>query len=305
MDLVSVASLSVPMQIVILLTLMTLLPAAVMSITPFLRIVIVLHFLRQALGTQSTPSNQVLLGLALFLTMLVMQPVIADMYHQGWEPMEAGQLTPEQAFEQGAKPLHKFLARFAREKDIKLFLEISHAPAPRTPADLELKVLIPAYILSELKTGFPDRRRAVSAVPDHRPGGGVGDALDRHGAVAAGDDLRALQDPAVRAGGWLEPGGRLADEELLLMTPETVVQIIRQALMTTFWLAAPLLAIGFIAGIVISLVQIATSMQDNAFSTIPRLLAFLAGLLFLLPWMLQRTMATRSSLFGDFGRYAR
>ena len=84
------ASLSVPMQIVIMLTLMTLLPAAVMSITPFLRIVVVLHFLRQALGTQSTPSNQVLVGLAMFLALLVMQPVIADMYHQGWEPMEAG-----------------------------------------------------------------------------------------------------------------------------------------------------------------------------------------------------------------------
>jgi flagellar biosynthetic protein FliP len=125
-----------------------------MSITPFLRIVVVLHFLRQALGTQSTPSNQVLLGLALFLALLVMQPVIADMYHQGWEPMEGGQLTPAQAIEQGAKPLHNFLVRFAREKDIRLFIEISHSPAPRTPADLELKILIPAYILSELKTGF-------------------------------------------------------------------------------------------------------------------------------------------------------
>ena len=148
------ASLSVPMQIVIMLTLMTLLPAAVMSITPFLRIVVVLHFLRQALGTQSTPSNQVLLGLALFLALLVMQPVIADMYHQGWEPMEHGTLTPGQAIEQGARPLHNFLVRFAREKDIRLFIEISHAPAPRTPADLELRILIPAYILSELKTGF-------------------------------------------------------------------------------------------------------------------------------------------------------
>ena len=148
------ASLSVPMQIVIMLTLMTLLPAAVMSITPFLRIVVVLHFLRQALGTQSTPSNQVLLGLSLFLALLVMQPVIADMYHQGWEPMENGQLTPGQAIEQGARPLHNFLVRFAREKDIRLFIEISHAPAPRTPADLELRILIPAYILSELKTGF-------------------------------------------------------------------------------------------------------------------------------------------------------
>ena len=147
-------TLSAPMQIVILLTLMTILPAAVMSITPFLRITVVLHFLRQALGTQSTPSNQVLIGLALFLTIVIVQPVVADMYHQGWEPMQAGKLSPEQAFEQGAKPLGAFLARFAREKDISLFIEIAHAPPPRSRADLDLKILIPAYILSELKTGF-------------------------------------------------------------------------------------------------------------------------------------------------------
>ena len=89
------------------------------------------------------------------------------------------------------------------------------------------------------------------------------------------------------------------------MTPDSVVHIIRQALMATFWLAAPLLAIGFVAGIVISLVQIATSMQDNAFSTIPRLVVFLAGLLFLLPWMLQRMMSYTIALLGDLGRYAR
>lgn len=147
-------TLSVPMQIVILMTLMTLLPAALMSITPFLRIVIVLHFLRQALGTQNTPSNQVLLGLAMFLALIVMQPVITDMYHQGWEPMEAGQITAQQAMDQGSKPLRQFLVRFAREKDIKLFIELSHAPAPRAPADLDLKILLPAYILSEMKAGF-------------------------------------------------------------------------------------------------------------------------------------------------------
>ena len=88
------------------------------------------------------------------------------------------------------------------------------------------------------------------------------------------------------------------------MTPETVVQIIRQALMTTFWLAAPLLAIGFIAGIVISLVQIATSIQDNAVSSIPRLTAFLAAFMLLLPWMLQKMMAYTIGLLGNLSRYA-
>jgi flagellar biosynthesis protein FliQ len=89
------------------------------------------------------------------------------------------------------------------------------------------------------------------------------------------------------------------------VTPEMAVQIIRQALMVTFWLAAPLLAIGFVAGIAISLVQIATSMQDNAFSTIPRLVAFLAALVLLLPWMMRQTVSYTTVLLGDLGRYAR
>ena len=147
-------SLGVPMQIVVLLTVLTLLPAVFMSITPFLRITIVLHFLRQALGTQTTPSNQVLVGIALFLSLLVISPVAADIYHQAWEPMQNNQLTPGQAFDAGARPLKAFLIRFAREKDVKLFVEISHAPVPRNPSDLGLDVLIPAYILSELKAGF-------------------------------------------------------------------------------------------------------------------------------------------------------
>jgi flagellar biosynthetic protein FliP len=147
-------SLSVPMQIVMLLTFLTVLPAILVSLTPFLRIAIVLHFLRQALGTQSTPSNQVLIGLSLFLTLLIIQPVAAEVYARGWQPVEKGVLTTEQGIQEGAKPLKVFLARFAREKDIRLFLEITGAPAPRTPADLDLRVLAPAYILSELKAGF-------------------------------------------------------------------------------------------------------------------------------------------------------
>lgn len=89
------------------------------------------------------------------------------------------------------------------------------------------------------------------------------------------------------------------------MTPEAAVEIIRQALMATFWLGAPLLAIGFAASIVVSLVQIATSMQDAAFATIPRLVVFLLGLLLLMPWMLQRSIGYTTALLSDFSRYAR
>jgi flagellar biosynthetic protein FliP len=147
-------SVSVPVQIVVLLTLLTFLPAVVMTITPFLRIAIVLHFLRQALGTQSTPSNQVLLGLSLFLTIVIIQPIAGDMYHKGWEPLEKNEITAGQAFEAGTKPLKTFMTRFAREKDVALFAGISHLAPPRNADELPLQVLIPAYILSELKAGF-------------------------------------------------------------------------------------------------------------------------------------------------------
>jgi flagellar biosynthetic protein FliP len=147
-------TLSAPMQILVLMTALTLLPAIVMSVTPFLRITVVLHFLRQALGTQSTPSNQVMIGLALFLTMLIMGPVSSEIYTKAWEPMEKGQMTAAQAYEEGSKPLRIFLLKFAREKDIQLFLEISRTPPPAKPAELDLKILVPAYVISELKTGF-------------------------------------------------------------------------------------------------------------------------------------------------------
>lgn len=147
-------TLSMPMQIALGLTLLTLLPAAIMAVTPFLRIVVVLHFLRQALGTQSTPSNQILIGLALFLTLFIMTPVASEINDHALQPLEGGKITMQQALTEGSKPLKTFLLRFVRERDVQLFVEVSKSPTPRTPADLDLRVLIPAYILSELKVGF-------------------------------------------------------------------------------------------------------------------------------------------------------
>jgi flagellar biosynthetic protein FliP len=147
-------TLSLPMQIALGMTLLSVLPAIIMCVTPFLRIVIVLHFLRQALGTQTAPSNQVLVGLSLFLSLLVVQPVLSDVYSHAWQPLEKGEITAEQAYDNGSAPLRKFLIRFARERDIRLFVEMSNEPPPHGPSDISLKILIPAYILSELKAGF-------------------------------------------------------------------------------------------------------------------------------------------------------
>ncbi len=142
------------MQIVFLLSALTLLPAIIMSVTPFLRITLVLHFLRQALGTQTAPSNQVLLGLALFLTALIMQPVTGQLFDNAWQPMQRGELTLSQAADKAAPTMKRFLSKYTREKDVALMLELSKQPAPKTAADLDLRVLVPAYVLSELRTGF-------------------------------------------------------------------------------------------------------------------------------------------------------
>jgi flagellar biosynthetic protein FliP len=148
------ASLGVPMQIVLLMTALTMLPAILMCVTPFLRAVVVLHFLRQALGTQTTPSNQVLVGLALFVSLLVMQPVANDIYHRSWEPLEAGKLSASDAWDLATPPIKTFLLKFAREKDIQLFIELSHSPAPAKPEDVPMTALVPAYVISELKASF-------------------------------------------------------------------------------------------------------------------------------------------------------
>jgi flagellar biosynthetic protein FliP len=148
------STLSLPLRIALSLTLLSFLPAIIISLSPFLRISVVLHFLRQALGTQSTPSNQVLIGLALFLSMVIMQPVGKEIYETAWLPMEAGRIPAQQAMGNAVQPLKKFMVRFAREKDLQLFIEITKSPAPKNPSDLDFAVVAPAYVLSELKRGF-------------------------------------------------------------------------------------------------------------------------------------------------------
>ena len=140
--------------IVILLTLLTLLPALLLSMTPFVRLLVIFHFLRQALGTQTAPTNQTLIGLSLFLTYFLMQPVGAAIGTQAVIPFQNGRITAWEALDRGAVPLRQFMLQYTREKDLALFIEMSHEPRPKQPDDLPMRVVIPAYILSELKTGF-------------------------------------------------------------------------------------------------------------------------------------------------------
>jgi flagellar biosynthetic protein FliP len=145
---------TMPVQIMILMTLLTFLPAIIISLSSFTRIIIVFHFLRQALGTQEAPSNQILIGLALFLSFFIMNPTLTAMYNNAYEPWSKGEIDQNQALERGAAPLKQFMLRSTREKDLQLFVELSGGPKPTGPDDLSMRVVMPAFMISEIKTAF-------------------------------------------------------------------------------------------------------------------------------------------------------
>jgi flagellar biosynthesis protein FliP len=146
--------LTVPLQILALLTVLTLVPAILVSVTSFTRIVIVSHFLRQALGTQTMPPNQIIIGLSLFLTFFIMQPVGEKINREALQPMIKGQMTEMQALDAASIPLREFMLRYTREKDLALFLNIAKEPRPKSSQDLPMRVVIPSFMISELKTAF-------------------------------------------------------------------------------------------------------------------------------------------------------
>ena len=145
---------STPWTILFVLTLVTLVPAILMCMTPLVRLLVVFHFLRQALGTQTAPSNPTLLGLGLMMTWFLMAPVITDVDRQAVEPYKAAKISGWEAIELGSQPVKRFLLHYAREKDLALFAAAGQIDRPNAPDDLPMRVVIPAYILSELKAGF-------------------------------------------------------------------------------------------------------------------------------------------------------
>jgi flagellar biosynthetic protein FliP len=149
-----VGTVSAPLQIVVLMTLLTFVPAALVMMTSFTRIAIVFHFLRQAIGTQEMPSNQMVIGLTLFLTAFIMAPTVTRINDLAIQPALAGRLDVTSAIERGAPPLRDFMLKQTREADLALFVDLARMPRPSSSADLPMRVVIPAYAISELKTGF-------------------------------------------------------------------------------------------------------------------------------------------------------
>ncbi len=145
---------SLPVQTLVLLTSLTFLPAILLMMTGFTRVIIVLGLLRNALGTPSTPPNQVLLGLALFLTFYVMSPVFNEIYKEAWQPLSEDKITMETALERGVQPLRVFMLEQTRETDLALYTRMAKEENFQSRDDVPMRILLPAFVTSELKTGF-------------------------------------------------------------------------------------------------------------------------------------------------------
>jgi flagellar biosynthetic protein FliP len=149
-----VGAVSAPLQIVVLMTLLTFVPAALVMMTSFTRIAIVFHFLRQALGTQEMPSNQMLTGLTLFLTVFIMAPTVTKIQDVAIRPAMDGKIDMTEAMTRSTPPLREFMLKQTRETDLALFVELAKLPRPASSTDLPMTVVIPSFAISELKTGF-------------------------------------------------------------------------------------------------------------------------------------------------------
>lgn len=145
---------AVTVQIFLLLTIMSLAPGLLIMTTSFTRISVVLSFLRTAMGTQAAPSNQVILSLSMFLTFFIMTPVWQQINKEAYQPWKAQQITQEQAMERAVKPVRTFMLSQTREKDLALFVSLSKLPQPKNAADIPTLTIIPAFMISELRTAF-------------------------------------------------------------------------------------------------------------------------------------------------------
>ncbi len=141
-------------QLIVLITVLSIAPAILVTVTAFTRIVVVLSFLRQAMGTATAPPNMVIVSLALFLTAFVMSPTLDAVYHDALQPLMNNRIDEMEAFSRATKPISAFMLKQVRDQDIKLFFDLSHTPMVATPQETPLQLLIPAFMISELRRAF-------------------------------------------------------------------------------------------------------------------------------------------------------
>ncbi len=285
--------------IILLLTVGSVAPGMLLLMTAFTRFVVVLGLTKQAIGLQTIPPPQVLVGLAMFLTFFVMAPVFGEVNEEAVQPLLAGEIDQGEAFERGFAPLRTFMLDQTRDDDLQLFIDLSGEDQPASVEEGD----DPGAGLRDL--GAADRvrhrLRDLRAVPRDRPRGLRGPDVARHDDAAPGVHLHAAQAPAVRAGRRVVAGGRVAghldQRGGCGMTDVQVIEILQGALAIGTKLSAPILITSLMIGVVISVIQTVTQIQEMSLTFVPKLVGVAVVMMVSGAWMIRELVGWVTSLW--------
>lgn len=294
---------SLPVQTLVFITSLTFIPAILLMMTSFTRIIIVFGLLRNALGTPSAPPNQVLLGLALFLTFFIMSPVIDKIYVDAYQPFSEEKISMQEALEKGAQPLREFMLRQTREADLGLFARLANTGPLQGPEAVPMRILLPAYVTSELKTAF--QIGFTIFIPFLIIDLVIASVLMALGMMMVPPATIALPFKLmlfVLVDGWQLLVGSLAQSFYSYrgkMTPESVMMMGTEAMKVALALAAPLLLVALVTGLIISILQAATQINEMTLSFIPKIIAVFIAIIIAGPWMLNLLLDYVRTLFTN------
>ena len=303
-------SVSTPIKMLLVLTILSLAPSILIMMTSFTRIIIVLHFLRTAIGTQTTPPNQVLIGLALFLTFFIMWPTFQQINKEAIQPLDKGEITQSEFFEKAEGPIREFMIKDAKIqiRDVNLFAEISGETYKDTKelSDVPFTTLVPAFILSELRKAFI--MGFLIYIPFIVIDMVVSSVLMSMGMMMLPPTTISLPFKIllfVLADGW---DLKIPRPDILLggyrmISQGAVLDIARDAIYTILITSAPLLLVSLVVGLIISIFQTVTSIQEQTLTFVPKIIAVFAAMILCGSWMLNNMTELVERLWSNFSTY--
>ena len=282
----------------------SLVPALLFTVTGFTRILIVLSFIRSGLGTPTAPPNQVLVGIAFFLTLFVMSPTLKEIKHDAYDPLQKGAITQEVALKKAEAPLREFMFDQTRDKDLALFVKLGKVENVKTRADVPTQVLIPAFIISELKTAF--QIGFLIFLPFLIIDLVVSSTLMAMGMMMLPPVFISLPFKIllfILVDGWNLVTSSLVNCFHLCMNQDKVVSLIVDMMGVTMKIALPMLGVALVVGLLISILQAVTQIQEQTLSFIPKILGLVAVVAIAGPWMLGTIVTWTTELWQQIPNY--
>ena len=295
-------------KILVILTILTLSPAILILMTSFTRLVIVFSFIRQAIGTQQMPPNQVVIGLSLFLTFFIMSPFLNKINENALKPYLASKISQQEAFDKAILPLREFMFSQTRDKDLELFMNIAKQKKPKNRADVPTSSLVPAFVISELKTAF--QIGFIIYLPFLIIDLIASSVLMTMGMMMLPPVLVSLPFKIVLfilVDGWNLLVGSVVKKFWISnnMNQDLILNLAEQTIKTTIMIAAPLLLGALAIGLIVSFIQAITQINESTLTFIPKMIVVVMVLILAGPWMVDIITNFTFNLYDNIGSYIR